>query len=205
LGATLPLMPHLPAGTPSFFSSPESFPTGDLARWFYVIPIHVYLLLWTYNELAVGLSLWVGIRVDDNFKWLPGATSVRDFWRRWHVTVGAWLRDCVYIPLGGNRGQVWLHYVAVFAYMGVWHGPSWSFLAWGLLQALALSVQRQWDRVRERWGWAGRPAGRVWTFVSWWLTMHYAVATIVIFTDFDHRGVRLLLELVRRMAGGAAS
>lgn len=202
LGFTIHHTPALAAGQPSFFDSPQSFPTWKLVCWFYLIPIQIYLLLWSYNELACGLGLWIGIRVDDNFNWLPGATSIRDFWRRWHVTVGAWLRDYVYIPLGGSRGYVWLTYLAVFMYVGVWHGPSWSFIAWGAAQALALIAQRQWDRLRRRLGWSGRPSGPLWTFSCWLLTMHYAIATIVVFTDFDHCGARFFRELLRRILGG---
>ena len=199
LGVVLHNTPPRVIDGQSFFDAPGAYITADLLTLVYLVPIQIYLLLWTYNELAAGLAAWVGIRVDDNFCWLPLATSVRDFWRRWHVTVGAWLRSCIYIPLGGNRGWVWLNYVLVFGYVGVWHGPSWSFVAWGLSQAAALIVQRQWDRLREKWGWAGRPSSAVWTAVSWLLTVHYAIITIVMFTDFDHLGTRLFAELLRRL------
>ncbi len=181
-----------------FFSRPETFTTGELVALFYLVPVQIYLLLWTYNELAVALSHWVGIRVDDNFHRLPAATSVRDFWRRWHITVGSWLRDHIYFPLGGGRRRATLNLFAVFLYCGIWHGASWSFLAWGASQAAALAVQRAWDR---RWRERGRPApsGRWWTFVCWLLTMHYQAATIVMFADFDHLGLRLAWELLRRV------
>lgn len=204
LGVVVHNTPHLAVGQADFFAAPEDFPTDRLLTWVYLIPVQVYLLLWTYNELAAGLAAWVGIRVDDNFNWLPTATSVRDFWRRWHVTVGAWVREYIYIPLGGNRRHVWLNYVAVFGYMGLWHGPSWSFVAWGLLQALALIVQRHWDRLRARLGWTGRPAGAAWTTACWLLTIHFAVITIVVFVDFDHLGLRLFGELWRRLAAHLA-
>ncbi len=250
-----------------YFASPETYSTSALLRVFYLVPIQVYFLLWTYNQLALALSLWVGLPVDDNFHWLPLATSVRDFWRRWHVTVGSWLRNCIYIPLGGNRRHATLNIFAVFAYCGVWHGPGWSFAAWGMSQAIALTVQRAWDRLwarkenphpavplprregvgggtevplprregagggfcakgrgtevplprREGAGGgfcakgrgaevpfprregAGRGFARIlWTAVCWLLTMHYQMATIVVFTDFEHVGWRLLRELLWR-------
>jgi len=200
LGFVASNTPRTVPGGPSFFAAPENYSTDKLLRIVYLLPLQVYLLLWSYNELAAGLAAWVGIRVDDNFNWLPAATSIREFWRRWHVTVGAWLRNYIYIPLGGNRGPVWLHYLAVFAYVGVWHGPSWSFSAWAWAQALALILQRQWDRLRARIGWLARPAGPVWTLLSWLLTMHYAVITIVVFTDIDYCGVRLFRELLARLS-----
>lgn len=193
---------HVPIPLPGggdVFSQPEAYPTARLVRAFYLVPIQIYLILWTYNELAMTLSLWVGIRVDNNFDWLPRATSVRDFWRRWHVTVGKWLRNYIYIPLGGNRRNVYLNTFAVFGFCAIWHGASWSFLAWGASQALALGVQRLWDQLRARWGWQGRPSGPLWTAVCWLLTMHYQIATIVVFADFDHLGVRLGRELLGRL------
>ncbi len=198
LGVTLHNTPRVPAGQLDFFADPGAYRTDQLLACLYLIPVQIYLLLWSYNELAAALAAWVGIRVDDNFCWLPLATSVRDFWRRWHITVGAWVRKCIYIPLGGNRSYVWLNYFAVFIYVAVWHGPSWSFLAWGLAQAAALTAQRLWDRLRQRRGWTGSggPAGRV---LSWLLTMHFAIITIVVFVDFDHLGLRLFAELLRRL------
>jgi D-alanyl-lipoteichoic acid acyltransferase DltB (MBOAT superfamily) len=198
LGVTISNMPAVRAGAADFFSQPQQYGTDQLLSAVYLIPIQIYFLLWTYNQLANGLAAWVGIPVDDNFDRLPLATSVREFWRRWHITVGDWLRDNIYIPLGGNRGIVWLNYVAVFGYIGLWHGPSWSFLAWGLLQAAALIVQRGWDQYWKRRDHRGRPAGLPWTVFCWLLTIHFAIVTIVMFTDFDHLGTRIFPELLRR-------
>lgn len=197
-------LPRIPAGAADFFASPGAYSTGALLRVLYLLPLQIYLMLWTYNELAAGLSRWVGIRVDDNFDWLPRAASVRSFWQRWHVTVGAWLREYIYIPLGGNRGLggrpglVPLNYAAVFGFCAAWHGPSWSFVAWGASQTLALIVQRAWDRAWKR---AGRrpPAGRAWTLFCWLLTMNYQAATILMFADFEHLGLRVFAELARRV------
>ena len=196
LGVVMKNTPLVAPGTADFFASPGAYTASELLRVLYLVPIQIYLMLWTYNELAAALSLWIGIRVDNNFDWLPRATSVRDFWRRWHVTVGLWLRDYIYIPLGGNRGLVPLHYAAVFGFCAVWHGASVSFLAWGGSQVLALSVQRWWDRLRKRLHWRGN---RGWTLMCWLLTMHYQVATIVIFVDFEHCGWRIFGEIGRRI------
>lgn len=202
LGLTLRLIPVVPAGSPDFFERPDLYSTAKLFRALYAIPLHVYCLLWTYNELAATTGLLVGIPVDNNFNWLPRATSVRDFWRRWHVTVGAWLREYIYIPLGGRRLFPLVGYTAVFAYSGVWHGASWSFLAWGLLQAGGLEVQRWWDKLRVALGkWA--PSGPLWVAGCWALTMQFQVMTIVTFTDFDHLGGRLFAEILRRVGIGA--
>ena len=202
LGQITQLVPSAPEGTADFFATPERFSTAQLMAAFYLVPVQVYLLLWTYNELACALALWIGIPVEGNFNWLPAATSVRDFWRRWNITLGAWLRDYIYIPLDGNRRHVALNYAAVFGYCGLWHGASWSFMLWAATQALALTVQRGWDRLWSRQG-RERRGGMLWTPVCWLLTMHYQAATIVVFCDFTHLGLPLLRELLwKRLLAG---
>jgi D-alanyl-lipoteichoic acid acyltransferase DltB (MBOAT superfamily) len=193
-------LPTVAAGAADFFAAPETYTTEKLLRVLYLVPIWVYLVLWTYNQLAMSLSLWVGIRADDNFHRLPLATTVREFWHRWHITVGAWLRDYIYIPLGGSHRRVLVNTVAVFVYCGLWHGASWSFLAWGLSQAVALTVQRGWSHIRARLG-PPAPRGPLWTAFCWLLTMHYQAATIVVFADFEHLGLRLFRELLARATG----
>lgn len=187
-------------GAEDFFAAPQAYSTAALVRLVYAIPVRIYLLLWMYNELAAATSRMVGIRVDNNFDWLPISSSVREFWRRWHVTVGAWLRDYVYIPVGGNRVPLLLSYGAVFAFCAVWHGAAWSFLFWAMSQVLALWVQKRWDGVRTRAKWTQSLRGPVWTAACWLLTMHYQVLTIFIFSDFHYSGWRVLGELARRAA-----
>ncbi len=197
LGLAIQNTPQVTPGAADFYSSPQSYDLASLLSVFYLVPVQVYLLLWTYNELACALSYWVGIPVDDNFRRLPLATSVRDFWRRWHITVGAWLRNYIYIPLGGSRRRTALNIAAVFAFCGLWHGPAWSFLAWGATQTVALIGQRIWDRLRP----GERPASMPGRALSWLVTMHYQAATIVMFTDFSYAGMRFLPELLRRLIG----
>jgi D-alanyl-lipoteichoic acid acyltransferase DltB (MBOAT superfamily) len=198
-----------------FFGMPEKYLTGELLALFYLVPLQVYLMLWTYNQLALTVSLWIGLPVPDNFDRLPLATSVREFWRRWNLTVGAWLRNYVYIPLGGNRRHVAVNYVVTFAYCGLWHGAAWSFLLWGLTQGAALTVQRWWDLLRNRQDATTEPPRHredepprrkdakktkvlIWAFFCWLLTMHYQAATIFVFVDFEHFGVRFFRELIGR-------
>lgn len=204
LVVTLVNKPKISVGAADFFASPETWPTEPLLRVFFYVPIQIYLMLWTYNELAMVASLLVGIPVDNNFAWLPRATSVREFWRRWHITVGDWMVRQIYIPLGGNRGFVPLHYGAVFVFCGVWHGASWSFVAWGASQALALTVQRYWDQARARVAWLRVLRGPVWVAACWLLTMLYQLATIVVFVDFEYAGTRFLPELAGRVFGWTA-
>lgn len=201
LGVVVNNSPHVPAGKPDFYAAPELYRTSDLIRMIYLFPLRIYLILWMYNELAAIVSTAIGIRTDNNFDHLPRATSIRDFWRRWHITVGNWLRTYLFIPLGGSRSNVYLNYLIVFVYCGIWHGAAWSFVAWGASQGLGLAVQRGWDNLKIRFGWARATPSRAWVAVCWLLTMHYQFLTIFMFTDFEYCGVRVARELSWRWLG----
>ncbi len=106
-----------------------------------------------YSTTAIGVALCLGFALPDNFRFPYAAVGFSDFWRRWHITLSSWLRDYVYIPLGGNRHGVGRTYAALMATMllgGLWHGANWTFVIWGGLHGLYLSVERAL-RTRIRW------------------------------------------------------
>jgi alginate O-acetyltransferase complex protein AlgI len=96
-----------------------------------------------YTDMAIGIGLMLGLRLPENFDSPYKSTGIVDFWRRWHITLGAWLRDCLYIPLGGNRSGRFTQYRNLFLTMfigGIWHGAGWTFIIWGGLHGLMLCV-----------------------------------------------------------------
>ncbi len=98
-----------------------------------------------YSAMAIGLGLMLGFHFPENFNHPYLATSIQDFWRRWHISLSGWLRDYLYIPLGGNRGgelRTYGNLLLTMAIGGLWHGAAWTFLAWGLVHGLALAVER---------------------------------------------------------------
>jgi alginate O-acetyltransferase complex protein AlgI len=100
-----------------------------------------------YSDMAVGMSLVFGITLPFNFDGPYRAVSVQDFWRRWHMTLSRWLRDYIFIPLGGSRGSVITtarNILITFLLGGIWHGAAWTFVIWGALHGVALCVQRLW-------------------------------------------------------------
>jgi len=106
-----------------------------------------------YSDMAVGLGHLFGIRIPQNFDSPYQATGIRDFWRRWHISLSTWLRDYLYIPLGGNRrGEVRtnINLLATMLLGGLWHGASWTFVAWGGLHGTLLILDRKLDFIRER-------------------------------------------------------
>ena len=106
-----------------------------------------------YCDMAMGAALMFNIRLPLNFNSPYKALDIQDFWRRWHITLGRFLRDYVYIPLGGNRGAEWMTYVNLFITFvigGLWHGASWMFVIWGALHGGALMVHRAWNALGLR-------------------------------------------------------
>ena len=107
-----------------------------------------------YSLMAIGVANLLGYTLPDNFNFPYRATSLIDFWRRWHISLSTWLRDYVYIPLGGNRCTLSRHYFNIIVTMflgGMWHGASWNFLLWGGIHGLALCLNHMW-RSMSNWG-----------------------------------------------------
>lgn len=108
-----------------------------------------------YSLMAIGVAQLLGYTLPENFHFPYRATSLIDFWRRWHISLSTWLRDYVYIPLGGNRCSLPRNYANIIITMflgGMWHGASWNFLLWGGIHGVALCLNHLWQRSRESAG-----------------------------------------------------
>jgi len=116
--------------------------------------LQIYFDFSGYSDMAVGLGKMFGFKFIENFNFPYTAQSIRDFWRRWHISLSTWFRDYVYIPLGGNRvsaARNHFNLVAVFFLCGLWHGASWTFVAWGLCHGIFLVLERTaWGTVVDR-------------------------------------------------------
>ncbi len=107
-----------------------------------------------YTLLAIGSAKILGIDILENFNAPYLAGSVREFWQRWHISLTSWLRDYVYIPLGGNRKGIvrkQLNTIIVFALSGLWHGGGWKYIAWGSLNGLYIVLQDLVEKIRDKW------------------------------------------------------
>ncbi len=107
--------------------------------------LQIYFDFSGYSDMAIGLGRMLGFRYLENFNYPYIASSVQDFWRRWHISLSTWFRDYLYIPLGGNRGsrtRTYLNLWTVFILCGLWHGAGWNFLAWGAYHGFFLVLER---------------------------------------------------------------
>ncbi|MEP7116433.1 MAG: MBOAT family O-acyltransferase, partial [Acidobacteriota bacterium] len=128
------------------FALPPAQLTAPLA-WLAVscYTLQIYFDFSGYSDMAIGLGRLFGFRFPENFRYPYAAASVQDFWRRWHISLSSWFRDYVYVPLGGNRvspGRTHVNLVTVFFLCGLWHGASWTFVAWGLFHGAFLVIER---------------------------------------------------------------
>lgn len=104
--------------------------------------LQIYFDFSGYSDMAIGLGRSVGFHFNENFRHPYCCTSITDFWRRWHISLGSFFRDYVYIPLGGNRRRQALNILIVWFLTGMWHGASWNFIIWGLYFGLLVMVEK---------------------------------------------------------------
>jgi D-alanyl-lipoteichoic acid acyltransferase DltB (MBOAT superfamily) len=134
------------------FGAPNQHSSLEVLVGVYAYAVQIYADFSGYTDMAIGLALLLGFRFPQNFDSPYAAISVQDFWRRWHMTLSRWLRDYVYIPLGGNRKGRLVTYRNLMLTMligGLWHGAGWTFVVWGAIHGTALASERWW---RERPG-----------------------------------------------------
>jgi len=141
-----------------------------------------------YSDIAIGFGQLFGLRLPENFDRPFGATSLREFWRRWHMSLSAWIRDYIYIPLGGNRMHRGFNLAAAMLLCGLWHGAAWHFAIWGSYHGAGLAVEAA---VRRRFP-VAFGAARRWQVLGWllccayvtygWLLFFYPVAQVYTMT-----------------------
>ncbi len=127
----------------------ESNDKSVLFFWLYAIAysLHIYFDFSGYSDMAIGLGKIFGFDFLENFNYPFISASITEFWRRWHMSLGSWFRDYVYIPLGGNRVSVSRHIFNIFVVWmltGFWHGAAWNFIIWGLYFAVLLIIEKVW-------------------------------------------------------------
>ena len=127
-----------------------------------------------YTDMAIGISLLFNIKLPINFNSPYKALSIQDFWRRWHITLSRFLRDYIYIPLGGNKKgsfRTYSNLLTTFLIGGLWHGAGWTFIFWGLLHGIALAIHRAWQSLGFKMN----------MILAWFITFNFVNITWVFF------------------------
>jgi alginate O-acetyltransferase complex protein AlgI len=176
-----------------FATAPADLPIPVV--WFAVVcyALQIYFDFSGYSDMAIGMARIFGFKFPENFNYPYAATSIQDFWRRWHMSLSAWFRDYVYIPLGGSRDGAWStarNLWIVFLLCGAWHGASWNFIVWGLWHGLFLSLERIGIVARAL---ARAPAA---------ICNIYALAVVLLgWVFFRSPNLELALDMLSRMFG----
>ena len=172
------------------FASCQSATSLQLMRACFLFSLQIYCDFAGYSDIARGVSRMLGIELMENFRHPYFAANITDFWRRWHISLSTWLRDYLYIPLGGNRGTRWYVFRNLMLTMllgGLWHGAAWTFVAWGGLHGLALACHKFWLGLHSGRGRRAQP--EPWYSVrrvgSWLLTMSVVLIAWVLFRSPD--------------------
>jgi alginate O-acetyltransferase complex protein AlgI len=177
------------------FSNPSSFSGFENLMALYGYSIQVYCDFSGYTDIATGVALLLGFQLPVNFNSPYKARNVGDFWKRWHMSLSSWLKDYLYIPIGGNRFGAWRTNINLMLTMllgGLWHGASWNFVIWGGINGIGLIVYKLWRKVSpyehlDRW------------YVNAWKI--FLTFNFITFTRFFFRGesVEKVMEMMHQI------
>ncbi len=165
------------------YDSPDLYSGSTLLLATYFFAFQIYCDFSGYSDIAIGSARILGYDLMQNFRLPYLATSIQDFWKRWHISLSSWFRDYVYIPLGGNRVSIsrWaFNIIAVFLLSGLWHGASWTFVVWGGLHACYYLCEALVDKLRRLKG-TRIPPGVVGHWLRVLVTFHLVVLAWVFF------------------------
>ena len=188
------------------FDQPQLYSSVETLAAIYGYALQIYCDFSGYTDIAIGSALLLGFKLPANFNSPYRALSLRDFWRRWHITLSNWLFDYVFVSVGGipkRRLNLYRNLMLTFLIGGLWHGAAWTFVAWGLLHGVGLSVNHAWEALRKQRRW--QPVN------SWWsktlatvMTFHFVCLTWVVFQaqSLSHTGAILRRLLAMQFAFG---
>jgi len=167
------------------FASPALMTSGQLWTGVYAFTIQIYCDFSGYTDIARGVALILGLKIMENFEAPYLSRNITEFWRRWHISLSSWLRDYLYIPLGGNRGgkiHTYSNLLITFLLCGLWHGAAWTFVLWGLSHGLYLICHRVINRGEKiDFAWPSNLLGKIIILVKILVTFHIVALTWVLF------------------------
>jgi alginate O-acetyltransferase complex protein AlgI len=170
-----------------YFEAPWNFDTPSAWVGILFYAIQAYCDFSGYTDMAIASARLLGYELTENFRFPYFARDVGDFWRRWHISLSSWLRDYLYIPLGGSRGSRWSTYRNLMVTMtlcGLWHGAAWTFVIFGALHGVAMIIHKEWTRWTENI----RAIQAAMRWIAWPLTFYFLCAALFFFRASDlHR------------------
>ena len=166
---------------------PSGYSGAENLICMYAYACQIYFDFSGYSDIAIGIALLMGYRLKENFDNPYHAANISDFWRRWHISLSSWLRDYIYIPLGGNRKGLFKTYLFLMTTMtigGIWHGASWKFILWGVAHGIALAFHKLITDYKKG---TNNHSPKILTFLTITFTFHFVSLLWIFFraTDFS--------------------
>ena len=190
------------------FEMPARYTSAELLCGVYGYALQIYCDFSAYSDIAIGSALLLGLALPQNFNAPYRAPNLRDFWRRWHISLSSWLRDYLYISLGGSAGGAWKTYRNLILTMllgGLWHGAGWTFVAWGALHGVGLAGTRAFQRAAGDWLPDAPALRRLIHLFFVVVTFHYVCLGWIFFRAPDFGTAWEMLGGLGQLSGGTAN
>lgn len=181
------------------FDAPALYSGFENLMAVYGYAIQIYCDFSGYSDIAIGIALWLGFRFNINFDSPYQAATITEFWRRWHISLSSWLRDYLYISLGGNRkGKVrtYLNNITTMLLGGLWHGAHWRFIIWGLLHGVVLALHKALLELFPKLKKTGSEMKPIWRAVGVFFTFHFVCFAWIFFRMEELPNVWVMLEMI---------
>ncbi|MBV8780850.1 MAG: MBOAT family protein, partial [Phycisphaerae bacterium] len=182
------------------YGNPDRASSSALLLGTYAFAVQIYCDFSAYSDMAIGSARMLGIKLPENFDMPYLSCSIREFWRRWHISLSTWLRDYLYIPLGGSRRGNVRTYVNLMLTMllgGLWHGAGWSWIAWGGMQGGMMCGERFFN-ISEK-----PPKELSWKLVRWIVTFHLVCASWILFRAKNLSQAGMIFHRIFSLAPGS--
>ncbi|TNJ61986.1 MBOAT family protein [Paenibacillus hemerocallicola] len=189
------LTPHVD----EFFSRTATLTGAEGWVAAYMFAFQIFFDFSAYSEMALGIAYFFGMELAVNFRTPYLSQNPTEFWRRWHITLSNWIKDYIYIPLGGSRNGEVRQYTNLFIAMtisGIWHGASWTFVAWGMFYGLLATIHKLYMMIKEKLGLGFLDKSFIYRFIAIVVFFHI---TCIAWVLFRVNGLRDALSLIKRM------
>jgi alginate O-acetyltransferase complex protein AlgI len=183
----------------SFFARIDTLSGAEGWIAAYLFAFQIFFDFSAYSEMALGIAYFFGLELAVNFRTPYLSRNPTEFWRRWHITLSNWIKDYIYIPLGGSRKGEVRQYVNLFVAMtisGIWHGASWTFVAWGMFYGALATLHKMYIVLKEKLGLGFLDKSRIYQAVAIFVFFHI---TCIAWVLFRAEGLRNALSLIKRM------
>lgn len=182
------------------FDEPQRFTGLECLFAAYGFAVVIYCDFSGYTNIAIGLAKWLGFNIPDNFNLPYTSTNITDFWKRWHISLSSWLKDYLYIPLGGNRKGTVRKYVNLIITMligGLWHGANFTFIIWGLMHGCALAVHKLWQ-TKSNLVLQGFKKSKLYNFLAWFVTFQFVCIGWIFFKAKDVDTAKAIFSQIKK-------